>query len=296
MINTTQKQDVSTLVFIQNNQVLTSSLDIARYFEKEHSVVIRRIKDLQEQMASQSHSTILQDANPVFIETSYQAEQGGRNYPLYYLNRDAFVVLTMGFTGKIALQFKLSYIGAFNRMEKQLRDQQQNKPMTPLEMWRLQLQIAEDHENRLNSLETDIKQLRDAHNGVSFRHELTDIKQQEQLDRHETDIADIKVTISERSPRANIKALIEDTVRKYANTEFTVDYSHAYTCFYQKVKAAIGFDVLTEHTKLQQRRREEGWSDNKVSKISKIDVIEEHPEIWSAVKVLISNIREENNI
>lgn len=282
------------LVVLTNDQVLTTSLKVAEYFGKQHSHVIRAIEKATENLAAIGLSKNGPSENG-FIISSYKNSQN-KDQPMYYLNRDAFTFVVMGFTGEKAAAWKWRYIQAFNRMEKELHKQQQDRPMTPLEILRYQVAIMTDHENRLNSLETDIIQLRNAHNGMSLRHEITDLKQQEQLDRHEEDIADIKVTIAERSPRANIKALIEDTIRKYANTEFTVDYGHAYACFYQEVKGVIGFDVLTEHTKLQQRRREEGWSEARISKISKIDVIEEHPEIWSAVKALISTIREENNI
>ena len=39
-------------------------------------------------------------------------------YPLYYMTRDGFTFLVMGFTGKVAAQFKEAYIEAFNEMEK----------------------------------------------------------------------------------------------------------------------------------------------------------------------------------
>lgn len=173
----------------------------------------------------------------------------------------------------------------FDILEKHYFEQeevQETKPMSSLEILQHQVAVMTEHEKRLNSLETDIAQLRTAHNGMSLR--------------YETDIADIKVTIAERSPRANIKALIEDTVREYANTEQPVDYGHAYACFYAEVKRVIGLDILTEYEALQQRRREEGWFEGRISKISKIEVIEEYPDIWSSVKALISTLREENGI
>ena len=37
------------------------------------------------------------------------------------MNRDGFSLLAMGFTGKKALQFKLKFIDAFNKMEEQLK-------------------------------------------------------------------------------------------------------------------------------------------------------------------------------
>ena len=40
---------------------------------------------------------------------------------MYYIARDGFVFLAMGFTGKIAAKFKEAYIEAFNEMEERLR-------------------------------------------------------------------------------------------------------------------------------------------------------------------------------
>ena len=60
------------------------------------------------------------EQTPMFEETTYIHEQNGQTYPMYYLNRDGFTLLAMGFTGKKALQFKLQYIDAFNRMEEML--------------------------------------------------------------------------------------------------------------------------------------------------------------------------------
>lgn len=39
---------------------------------------------------------------------------------MYYMNRDGFTLLVMGYTGEKAMQFKLAYIKQFNAMEKAL--------------------------------------------------------------------------------------------------------------------------------------------------------------------------------
>ena len=55
------------------------------------------------------------------VTREYENGKGGtQTAPAYELNRDGFVVLAMGFTGKKALQFKLAYIDAFNKMEAQI--------------------------------------------------------------------------------------------------------------------------------------------------------------------------------
>ena len=47
-------------------------------------------------------------------------DRSGKNCTMYEMNLDGFTLLAMGFTGKKALQFKLQYIDAFNRMERAL--------------------------------------------------------------------------------------------------------------------------------------------------------------------------------
>lgn len=43
---------------------------------------------------------------------------------MYYMTRDGFTFLAMGFTGKVAAKFKEAYINAFNEMEEMLRKQE----------------------------------------------------------------------------------------------------------------------------------------------------------------------------
>ena len=46
---------------------------------------------------------------------------------MYYMTRDGFTFLAMGFTGKVAAQFKEAYINAFNEMEEKLRSERCTK-------------------------------------------------------------------------------------------------------------------------------------------------------------------------
>lgn len=91
------------------NQIVVSSIDIARDFTKEHKVVLRSIENLVAQNCA---------AKSMFFETSY--ENRGKQYPMYLINRDGFSLLVMGFTGKDALEWKVKYIQAFNEMEQKL--------------------------------------------------------------------------------------------------------------------------------------------------------------------------------
>lgn len=54
----------------------------------------------------------------LFQKTTF--ENRGKQYPMYLMNHDGFSLLVMGFTGKAALEWKLKYIEAFNKMEKEI--------------------------------------------------------------------------------------------------------------------------------------------------------------------------------
>ena len=49
---------------------------------------------------------------------------------MYLITRDGFTILAMGFTGKRAMEFKIKYIEAFNRMEEELRRRVVRSPET----------------------------------------------------------------------------------------------------------------------------------------------------------------------
>ena len=57
----------------------------------------------------------------MFVETTYLSGKQ-QEQPMYIMNRDGFTLLAMGFTGQKALQFKLDYIDAFNKMEQTIRN------------------------------------------------------------------------------------------------------------------------------------------------------------------------------
>lgn len=56
----------------------------------------------------------------MFIE-SCEPDSYGRDQKVYLMTRDGFSLLVMGFTGKSALEWKLKYIDAFNKMEEQIK-------------------------------------------------------------------------------------------------------------------------------------------------------------------------------
>lgn len=108
-----------------NNQALTNSLLVAEKFDKEHSSVIRAIENI---LSSQKCvQTDIQQLTRMFALTYYDVSLNNgtgavRKAPMYVMNRDGFTLLAMGFTGDKALQFKLDYISAFNKMEQTIKN------------------------------------------------------------------------------------------------------------------------------------------------------------------------------
>lgn len=98
----------------ENGSPVTTSLLVAEKFEKNHRDVLESIDELIRGVAEKSAD--------LFIETSYTHPQNKQTYRMYIMNRDGFSLLVMGFTGSKALQFKLDYIEAFNRMEKAIKN------------------------------------------------------------------------------------------------------------------------------------------------------------------------------
>lgn len=117
----------SDLVLIQNDEVYADSRKIAEYFEKRHDNVIRDIEEIIRQLNVETASDIetsklrFLNFDKMFIKGDYEVEGQARKYPMYYLNRDGFMLLAMGFTGQKAFHFKLLFINEFNRMESALR-------------------------------------------------------------------------------------------------------------------------------------------------------------------------------
>lgn len=103
---------MNELVFLQKEEAVTTSLIVAEKFHKRHDIVLRDIRNLD-----CSNEFRLRN----FVESSYKNEQN-KEQPMFYLTKDAFMFLVMGYRGKQAADIKEKYIAAFNAMEALLRE------------------------------------------------------------------------------------------------------------------------------------------------------------------------------
>lgn len=132
---------MSKLVFLKNDQIVTSSVNVANTFEKRHDNILRDIEKLKKDVLNFEEMFFL----------AHEPDSYGRSRKIYLMNRDGFTLLAMGFTGKRALEFKLEYINKFNEMERELA--QQKKPKTQLEILQESINQLVEQEKRIAALE-----------------------------------------------------------------------------------------------------------------------------------------------
>lgn len=142
---------MNELVEILNNEVITTSKQVAEVFGKEHKNVMRDISKILEQSGGSKMS------HEMFVEDTF--ENRGKQYPMYIMNRDGFTLLAMGFNGSKAMEFKLKYIEAFNEMENELKSRNKFDGFASLPLDQQLLQIAGAQSERLDKVESQVTDL-----------------------------------------------------------------------------------------------------------------------------------------
>ena len=137
------------LVVMKNKQAITTSLKVAETFEKNHRDVLRAIDNLKKDVRNFAQ---------MFEETK-EPDSYGRPRRVIYMNRDGFTLLAMGFTGDKALQFKLKYIEAFNKMEQMIKEQA--LPQTPEEKLALTMQVTGRLDKRVTKVENTLHDIQE---------------------------------------------------------------------------------------------------------------------------------------
>lgn len=238
------------LVIIQNRQAVTTSLQVAESFGKQHKDVLESIDGLLIGVAENSAYS----NSPMFHEGTYEHPQNKQQYRMFYMNRDGFTLLVMGFTGQKAIQFKLAYIQAFNEMERQL------KQPTTAELIAMMAQQGVEQERRLNAVEE--KQL--------------------QLETKQDNIAEI-IALNPTEWRKKVTNLINKIALSRGGFEA---YRNVRNESYQilEERGRCKLDI-----RLSNRRKEmalNGISKSKLDKVTKLDVIAEDArltEIYLAI-------------
>jgi len=114
-------------------RAVTSSVEIARVYGKQHKNVLQAIEKILPDLPNSGRLNFQPTTIQVEITGATNASGATRDSKAYHLTRDGFTLLAMGFTGKKALAFKLAYIEAFNYMEAALTQKAApaQKPLPP---------------------------------------------------------------------------------------------------------------------------------------------------------------------
>lgn len=128
-----------------HQQPVVSSLQIAEDFNKKHKDVLESIRNLVAENSA---------AKSWFYETTYESR--GKQYPMYLMNKDGFTFLVMGFNGKLANEWKIKYIQAFNAMERQIKD---GLPSTPEEKLDLLVEVAHNQKAKVERIDERVTHL-----------------------------------------------------------------------------------------------------------------------------------------
>lgn len=131
------------VVIKKDGELVVTSRQIAEDFGKQHQHVTQAIENMI------GENSLLKS---MMMESEYKTERG-RKYKEYLLTKDGFSLLVMGFTGSRALEWKLKYIEAFNKMEQAIKN-----PYSYLSK-EVQAIFALDHKQQ--QLAIEVKELKD---------------------------------------------------------------------------------------------------------------------------------------
>jgi Rha family phage regulatory protein len=137
---------MENLVIMKDQQAVTTSLNLADSFEKQHKHVLEAIEAKIQSAEFSAHY------EKMFALGTYK-DSRGRHQKMYYMNRDGWTFIAVGFTGRKADNFKLKYIEAFNQMEDHIKQQSQI-PKTARGLALLALAANEDASKRLDDIDT----------------------------------------------------------------------------------------------------------------------------------------------
>lgn len=119
----------------ENGTPVTTSILMAETFGKKHCHVLRDIDNLE--------------CSKEFLESNFGFSVRIRELPsgyttedrFYYITKDGFTFLAMGYTGKKAAEFKEKYIAAFNAMQQTIEQGIQKSPSVSEQFMERQMQL-----------------------------------------------------------------------------------------------------------------------------------------------------------
>ena len=122
---------------VANDQIWTTSLQIADVFEKEHKHILAKIRELPQDNFNGSNFRLVE-----------YTDKKGESRPYFLVSKDGFTLLAMSFNGERFYKFKVAYINAFNIMQTEL-----SKRYAVPRSFTEALQLALDQARQIEALE-----------------------------------------------------------------------------------------------------------------------------------------------
>lgn len=149
-----------------------SSRNIAEWVEKEHRNLIRDIETYISYLSDEEqnpkldyglneHSSILSFGSTMrvesyFVEDTYQVDDNGRSYKMYWCSRKGCEMIANKMTGKKGVRFTAYYIETFHNMEQALKEAPQEKSETA--------EIEQSESSDLTFIKSKLMELQDMDN------------------------------------------------------------------------------------------------------------------------------------
>lgn len=239
------------LVIMKDKQAVTTSLQVAEGFEKQHKHVIEAIETKIQSAENSAHYKTM------FAAGVYK-DSRNRDQKIYYMNRDGFTFIAMGFTGSKADEFKLKYIQAFNQMEKHIKQELDTSNLSPeLQMFNAIFKTVAQQELATKQLETKVD-----------------------------NISEI-VALNTTDWRKDANNLINKIVRVMGNTGEA--HKEIRSCIFQEVDRRAGVQINTRLTNKRRRMADEGVSKSRRDNLNKVDVIADDKKL---IEIYLAIVKE----
>lgn len=184
-----------------------------------------------------------------FFET-VEPDSYGRAQRVFLINRDGFSLLAMGFTGHEALEWKLKYIDAFNKMEQKLVTAA--KPLSIPEMLLAQAQLMVEQDKRIAAMESKV----------------------EKVGR----ITDAVSAIATASPGGDWQREMNGRVSALCQ-KYGLDYGDTRHRLYEEVEAVAHVDLKRRLDNRHKRMEKQGIPWAEIHRISRMTVIADDPKL-----------------
>lgn len=247
-------------------EMVVTSREVAENFEKRHADVIEKIEEF-----IKTENSVM---TKMFIESSYKAGTG-KSYKEYLLTRDGFTLLAMGFTGGKAIEWKLKYIDAFNKMEQALKEQ--SKPTCIEDLIIMQAQSLKDMREQVNQA----------------NYHALEAKAEAEKSREEIQAMRDAITLDSNGWRKETTAIINKIATKLGGFS---EVNLLKREIYKLLDTRLGVDVNRRLLEKKKRMALEGVCKSKIDKVNVLDVIAEDKKLIDGYVNIIRQYALKHNV